>query len=98
METLHPSFDPPSNWRTPEQRAWLKSAEYKRLRQSVLLRDNCTCRFCGYRGEKWMYMDHVDGDPENNALTNLQTLCSWCNVVKHAGMGCVILGLVDLYQ
>lgn len=59
-----------------------------RLRATVLLRDNCTCRMCGAspardRGVR-LHVDHITPWAKGGATTldNLQTLCSACNIGK----------------
>lgn len=58
------------------------SAE-QRLR--VFIKCNYTCIYCGgtvkdgYRLE----IDHIDNDKRNNVDSNLQVLCSQCNIGKH---------------
>jgi len=54
--------------------------------------------YYGYRAKKYQIVDHIDGDPENNSDDNLQTVCQMCNCVKHAGQGCVLKGIVELYR
>lgn len=98
MKILFPSFAPPEKWRNPTQSKKLDDEEWKQLRQKILARDNFTCAYCGYRSEKYQIVDHIDGDPENNSDSNFQIVCQMCNLVKHSGQGCVIQGIVDLYQ
>jgi hypothetical protein len=43
-------------------------------------------------------VDHIDGDPGNNSDDNFQIVCQMCNCVKHAGQGCVLKGVVELYR
>lgn len=97
MKRLYLSFAPPAKWRDAEQKKWLESAAWKQLRQIILNRDNYSCVYCSYRSEKYQIVDHIDGDPENNKETNLQVVCQMCNLIKHAGQGCVIVRIVDLY-
>ena len=61
-------------------------------------RDNYTCQYCGFRAEKWQIVHHIDGNPNNNQETNLETVCPMCNLVHHAGQGCVVQGILDLYK
>lgn len=98
MKVLFPSFAPPEKWRDSKQSKWLEGEEWKALRQRILTRDNFTCAYCGYRSDKYQIVDHIDGDPENNSDSNFQIVCQMCNLIKHSGQGCVIQGIVDLYQ
>lgn len=41
-----------------------------------------TCAGCGTR--KNLHVHHVDGNPQNNRLENLQTLCVHCHNFTHA--------------
>lgn len=95
---LFPSFAPPHKWRNPKQSQWLGGREWQRIRKNILERDNFTCAYCGYRSGKFQIADHIDGDPENHSERNLQVICQMCNLIKHAGQGCVIRGIVDLYK
>lgn len=62
------------------------SAEWRRLREVVLVRDAYICHACKRiaAGKGQAHVDHIDGDPSNNALTNLQTLCAPCHSAKTA--------------
>jgi hypothetical protein len=98
MKRLYPSFAPPETWRNSSQAKKLEGDAWKRMREQILKRDNFTCAYCGYRSEKYQIVDHIDGNPENNDDDNLQVICQMCNLVKHAGQGCVVKGIVDLYK
>ena len=43
-------------------------------------------------------MDKIDGNPNNNNHLNLMVVCQMCNLIEHAGMGCILQGIVDLYK
>jgi len=64
------------------------SAAWRRIRDSVLLRDHYTCRCCGrvVGGKGEAHVDHIDGDSGNNPAdgSNWQTLCVKCHSVKTA--------------
>jgi 5-methylcytosine-specific restriction protein A len=64
------------------------SAEWRAIRQQVLLRDNYTCRACGRTagGKGEAHVDHIDGDSGNNPEdgSNWQTLCAPCHSAKTA--------------
>ena len=95
---LYPSYAPPQKWRNESQTRLLESEEWQAIRRRILQRDNYMCAYCGYRAKKFQIVDHIDGDPENNLDDNLQTVCQMCNCVKHAGQGCVLKGIVELYR
>lgn len=59
---------------------------FKMARKNVLERDKKTCRFCGFRAEKFQEVHHLDDDHHNNALNNLVTVCSLCHMVHHVGL------------
>lgn len=98
MDRLVPSFDPPEQWRDPEQKAELGTEVWTTLREKIKARDGYMCRFCGHTNQYWMTVDHADGDPTNDSDENLQTLCYWCHVVKHSGLWCVVNKVMDLYE
>lgn len=98
MKKLYPSFAPPEMWRDSSQSKTLRGSVWKELRQIILKRDKNTCAYCGYRADKYQIVDHIDGNPENNDHTNLQAICQMCNLIKHAGQGCAIKEIVDLYR
>lgn len=54
------------------------------LRYQVLERDNHTCQSCGATVEQGVRIeiDHIDNNPTNNVLVNLQVLCNLCNQGK----------------
>lgn len=71
-----------------ERRHFYQSAEWKRMRVTILERDGATCRLCGGRGDRGaiVNVDHIRPlkfhwdlrlDP-----TNLQVLCADCNEGK----------------
>lgn len=95
---LVPSFANPETWRNSSQAKKLEGNAWKMRRLEILERDNYTCQYCGYRSEKYQIAHHIDGNPENNEDENLTTICQMCNLIEHAGQGCVVQGVVDLYK
>jgi hypothetical protein len=54
------------------------------LRYKILKRDNFTCVLCGRSSPRCILeVDHIDGVPDNNQESNLQTLCYDCNIGKY---------------
>ena len=51
-----------------------------------------------YKSEKWQIVHHIDGNPNNNEKKNLETICPMCNLIHHAGQGCVVQAIVGLYE
>jgi len=98
VKQLYPSYAPPEKWRNESQARRLEGEEWRAIRQRILGRDNYKCAYCGYRADKFQVVDHIDGDPENNSEDNFQIVCQMCNCVKHAGQGCVLKGVVELYR
>ncbi len=49
------------------------------LKQKVLERDSHTCRFCGFKSQKYQEVRALDGNPDNTKLDNLATSCIFCN-------------------
>lgn len=96
MKELCPSFANPKTWRNNIQEKIAKE-DWKKLRLKILKRDDYTCQYCGFRAEKWQIAHHIDGNPNNNEDTNLETICPMCNLIHHSGQGCVVQGIVDLY-
>ena len=64
----------------------VNSKEWRSLRQKVLERDKHTCRFCGFRANKYMIVDHMDGDASNNNMTNFGINCQACDKIRHCGL------------
>ena len=97
MKELHPSFADPETWRdtVPEK---ITQDEWRKIRHKILIRDNYTCQYCGFKAEKWQIVHHIDGNPNNNEDKNLEVVCPMCNLIHHSGQGCVVQGVVDLYK
>lgn len=71
-----------------QRRKFYRSAEWKRMRVSIIERDGAVCRLCSARGDRGaiINVDHIKSlkyhwhlrlDPEN-----LQVLCEDCNIGK----------------
>ena len=97
MKKLYPSFAPPETWRGNIQEE-ITEDEWKKLRLIIRNRDNYTCQYCNFKAEKWQICHHIDGNPNNNSHDNLEIICPMCNLIHHAGQGCAVQGVVDLYE
>jgi intracellular multiplication protein IcmJ len=74
-------------WRMDDEHAALMAEEsFLPVRDAVLKRDNFTCRFCAFKGSKYQEIHHVDGNHQNNDLSNLLTCCNLCRQVFHIGL------------
>jgi 5-methylcytosine-specific restriction endonuclease McrA len=61
--------------RRPRRRA-RGTAEWKQARAAAQRRDGFRCVRCGLTNRKTkLEVHHIDGDPFNNDLSNLETLC-----------------------
>jgi len=98
MRKLFPSFAPPETWRSSKNIISLNSLEWQKLRKKILQRDEYTCQYCGFKSQKYQIVHHIDGNPQNNSDDNLVVICQMCNLVEHAGQGCVVQEVVDLYE
>jgi len=86
----------------PRRTIPLQSAAWRKLRERVLARDPI-CQECYRRGHitPATDADHVNGDPSDNRMSNLQGLCHSCHSHKtmrerhgkRASLGCDVNGL-----
>ena len=53
------------------------------LRKAVLKRDKGKCTICGLFAIKTNQVHHIDGNPSNNSMENLATICYECHITKH---------------
>lgn len=58
----------------------------KSARPKVLERDKHTCRFCGFKAQKWQEVHHINDDHTNLTLSNLATACAFCHQCFHLGL------------
>ncbi len=95
---LYPTFNDPDKWRTENQRRTFSDEEWRKIRQKVLQRDGNTCVFCEFSAQKYMIAHHINDNPNDNILENLETICPMCNLILHVGQGAVLQKIVDLYE
>lgn len=76
---------PPQASRQARRTLATNSAAWQALRLDVLLRDIYTCQACKRllgRRKGDAHVDHINNDPRNNDMDNLQTLCAPCHSSK----------------
>lgn len=56
----------------------------QRLRRKVIARDGGMCVVCQY--SEALEVHHIDGNPRNNAMTNLETRCQTCHLEAEAAI------------
>ena len=98
MRLLFPSYAPPDKWRNDKQSKRLEGDAWQAIRKKILIRDNYTCQYCGYKSEKYQIIHHFDWDPKNNKDENFCVICQMCNLIEHAGQGVALRKVVDLYK
>ncbi len=49
------------------------------VKSKILERDENTCRFCGFKAEKYQEIHIRDGNPKNHDPKNLATACIFCD-------------------
>lgn len=69
----------------PRRTIPLNSARWRKLR-AYILRESPMCEHCMARGilTPATEVDHVSGDPSDNSMANLQSLCHSCHSIKTA--------------
>lgn len=75
------------------------------IKQKILARDQDTCRFCGFKSQKYQEVVNIDQNYTNNVPTNLITACSLCaqcffldGIGTDATMGGGIIHLPEINQ
>ena len=59
--------------------------EFDAKRERAVIRDDYTCRFCGFKALKHQEVHHADDDHANNSMENLDTVDVLCHAVNHVG-------------
>lgn len=75
-----------TNWRMNDAEAAEADAEFARVRKMALERDKMTCRFCGFKANKWQEVHHFNDDHSDNRIENLITACTFCHMCQHIGL------------
>ncbi|PIQ44122.1 MAG: HNH endonuclease [Gammaproteobacteria bacterium CG11_big_fil_rev_8_21_14_0_20_46_22] len=75
MLELHPTLSPQS-WRIFSVRRL--DLRFFPARDKVLHRDHHACGYCGFQASEHQEIVNIDGDYQNNRLSNLVTACVFC--------------------
>jgi intracellular multiplication protein IcmJ len=72
--------------------------EYAKSRRKILLRDQYTCQYCGFKSvadrkapatsvlaSGYLELHHLDGNHGHNSKENQITICPFCHMVFHVG-------------
>jgi hypothetical protein len=89
---LRPGITHPDLW-NPERPS---DAEWGRIRQIVLERDEWTCVFCGHSAKKWMNIHHLR-DSGSSKPKDLATACVACHAVLNMGLS-LMHGVIEIYR
>ncbi len=100
MKPLKLGFE--GSWRTKADERFRQSATWKKIRGKILERDNYTCVYCEYRNENTaenaVQVNHINGNPKNNADDNLEIICRDCHKILHSGFWALVQGILEIYQ
>ena len=66
-------------WSTKALDKRVRSSDPKAARQKILERDDHTCRFCGFRAEKYQMIHHKNGFTDDFTPDNCLTACVFCH-------------------
>ena len=86
------------SWRTEEDKKFMQSAEWKRIRKKILEKDNSTCQYCGIKRTTHMQINHIDGNPKDHSEKNLEVICSSCHKITHSGLWAEVFQILDVYE
>ncbi|TMI23042.1 DUF1129 domain-containing protein [Candidatus Bathyarchaeota archaeon] len=54
--------------------------------------------YCEYGDENAKQVNHIDGNPKNNAEDNPETICHDCEKINHSGFWAQVQGILEVYQ
>ena len=75
MHNLELSVNP-GQWAYFEKRN--QDTRFKSFKQRVADDSNHVCQFCGFKDKKFMQVVNLDGDYQNNKISNLVLACPFC--------------------
>jgi len=67
----------PGSWRVKASRN--AQPGFAAFKTKVFVRDNYTCRFCGFQAKEYQDVVNLDHDYRNNKMSNLATACCFCS-------------------
>ncbi len=94
---LFPSFADPNTWRDLEAKKYLRTSAWKSLRVLIKKKFDHRCQFCGFKSQDETEVHHIDGDFNNEKISNLTVICKLCHLVIHSGQGVEIQKVTELY-
>ena len=86
------------SWRAKDDERFSRSVEWKNIRSRILTRDGYTCRYCGFKAEKGMQVNHIDGNPKNHDDANLEVVCPSCHMIMHSGLWAAVRGVILIFR
>lgn len=66
----------PGVWRIHTARKADKA--FLAFQKKIFIRDKYTCQFCGFQAKLFQEVVNIDGDYQNNKVSNLATACCFC--------------------
>lgn len=64
------------NWQRFKART--RNKRFLAIQKKIFARDNNTCRFCGFKIDKFQHVVNIDHNYTNNKASNMVTSCSLC--------------------
>lgn len=83
-----PLMATPGAWRLYSARK--ADPNFMSFEKKILQRDRYTCQFCGFQAKLYQDVVNLDGNFNNNKLTNLVTACCFCSqcfFIESVGVG-----------
>ena len=62
----------------------------KDIRKLVFEIYNHRCVECGESDRRLLQIHHIDKNPNNNSIENLELLCIWDHMMRHPGGGLIM--------
>lgn len=53
---------------------------FKKMAEKVFVRDDFTCRFCGFQSKEYHEVVNIDQNYSHNTIDNLATACQFCTM------------------